>query len=79
MVGSKKENLTEEELRVKRNEYYKKYNKENRIRISLNFDKDKDRDVIKAINEEDPENKQKAVKAIIRRAIERDGIISLLR
>ncbi len=73
------EKLTEEEIRLRRNKYQKEYNRANRIRISLNFDKEKDKDVIKAIEEEDPENKQKAVKAIIRRAIERDGLISLLR
>lgn len=73
------EKLTEEEIRLRRNKYQKEYNRVNRIRISLNFDKEKDKDVIKAIEEEDPENKQKAVKAIIRRAIERDGLISLLR
>ena len=79
MEGLKKEKLTEEEIRLRRNKYQKEYNRANRIRISLNFDKEKDKDVIKAIEEEDPENKQKAVKAIIRRAIERDGLISLLR
>lgn len=73
------EKLTEEEIRLRRNKYQKEYNRANRIRISLNFDKEKDKDVIKAIEDEDPENKQKAVKAIIRRAIERDGLISLLR
>lgn len=79
MEEVKKEKLTEEEIRLRRNKYQKEYNRTNRIRISLNFDKEKDKDVIKAIEEEDPENKQKAVKAIIRRAIERDGLISLLR
>ena len=79
MEELKKEKLTEEEIRLRRNKYQKEYNRVNRIRISLNFDKEKDKDVIKAIEEEDPENKQKAVKAIIRRAIERDGLISLLR
>lgn len=79
MEEVKKEKLTEEEIRLRRNKYQKEYNRANRIRISLNFDKEKDKDVIKAIEEEDPENKQKAVKAIIRRAIERDGLISLLR
>lgn len=79
MEEVKKEKLTEEEIRLRRNKYQKEYNRVNRIRISLNFDKEKDKDVIKAIEEEDPENKQKAVKAIIRRAIERDGLISLLR
>ena len=79
MEELKKEKLTDEEIRLRRNKYQKEYNRANRIRISLNFDKEKDKDVIKAIEEEDPENKQKAVKAIIRRAIERDGLISLLR
>lgn len=79
MEELKKGKLTEEEIRLRRNKYQKEYNRANRIRISLNFDKEKDKDVIKAIEEEDPENKQKAVKAIIRRAIERDGLISLLR
>lgn len=79
MEEVKKEKLTAEEIRLRRNKYQKEYNRANRIRISLNFDKEKDKDVIKAIEEEDPENKQKAVKTIIRRAIERDGLISLLR
>ena len=79
MEELKKEKLTDEEIRLRRNKYQKEYNRANRIRISLNFDKEKDKDVIKAIEEEYPENKQKAVKAIIRRAIERDGLISLLR
>lgn len=52
-----------------RAEYFKEYNRNNRVRISLNLSKDLDQDIIAAIEKEDPENKQAAVKSLIRKSI----------
>lgn len=51
-----------------RKDYFRGYNKEKRVRISLNLNKDRDQDIIAAIDREDPENKQAAVKSLIRKS-----------
>ena len=50
-------------------EYYKEYNKKNLTRVSLNLSNTKDQDIIKAIQQESPDNIQAGVKSLIRRAI----------
>lgn len=50
-------------------EYYKQYNKKNLTRVSLNLSNIKDQDIIKAIQQESPDNIQAGVKSLIRRAI----------
>ena len=49
-----------------RNEYFKSYNKEKMVRISLNLSKTKDKDIIQAIAQD---NKQASLKRLIRRGI----------
>ena len=53
-------------------EYYREYNKKNCKRVSLNLSKEKDQDIIKAIERESPDNIQAGVKSLIRRAIKED-------
>ena len=53
-------------------EYYKEYNKKNCKRVSLNLSKEKDQDIIKAIETEGKGNIQAGVKSLIRRAIQED-------
>lgn len=50
-------------------EYYKEYNKKNCKRVSLNLSKEKDQDIISAIETEGKGNIQAGVKSLIRRAI----------
>ena len=50
-------------------EYYKQYNKKNLTRVSLNLSNTKDQDIIKAIQQESPDNIQAGVKSLIRKAI----------
>lgn len=52
-----------------RREYFREYNKKSRVRISLNLNKDTDKDILEAIDKEDPRNKQAAVKSLIRKSI----------
>lgn len=52
-----------------RREYFKEYNRRNRVRISLNLNKDTDKDLIEAIEKEDPKNKQAAIKTLLRKVI----------
>lgn len=52
-----------------RKDYYKDYNKANQKRISLNLSKTRDQDIIRAIEQESPDNIQAGVKSLIRRAI----------
>ena len=52
-----------------RNDYIREYLKENNIRISLNLSKEKDRDIIQAIEQECKGNKQAGVKSLIRKGI----------
>jgi hypothetical protein len=52
--------------------YYREYNKKNCKRVSLNLSKEKDQDIIKAIERESPDNIQAGVKSLIRRAIQED-------
>ena len=52
-----------------RNDYYRDYNKTNQKRISLNLSKTRDQDIIKAIEQESPDNIQAGVKALIRKGI----------
>lgn len=51
-----------------RKDYFRGYNKEKRVRISLNLSKELDQDIIEAIEREYPENKQAAVKSLIRKS-----------
>lgn len=65
-----------------RKDYFRGYNKEKRVRISLNLNKDRDLDIIAAIEREDPENKQAAVKSLIRKAIkdiDKERLLSILK
>ena len=52
-----------------RREYFREYNKKSRVRISLNLSKDTDRDILEAIDKEDPRNKQAAIKSLLRKVI----------
>lgn len=52
-----------------RSEYIKTYNKEKRVRISLNLSKDTERDIIEAITKEGRGNKQAGIKKLIRKGI----------
>lgn len=52
-----------------RREYFREYNKKSRVRISLNLNKDTDKDLIEAIEKEDPKNKQAAIKTLLRKVI----------
>lgn len=52
------------------NEYIKQYNKDKRVRISLNLSKEYDADIIQAIEQEGKGNKQRGVKSLIRKGIE---------
>ena len=58
-----------------RRAYFREYNKKSRVRISLNLNKDTDKDILEAIDKEDPRNKQAAVKMLIRLAIEDEKIL----
>lgn len=53
----------------KRNEYIKQYNKDKRVRISLNLSKETEQDIIQAIEIEGKGNKQAGVKRLIRKGI----------
>ena len=53
-------------------DYYKEYNKKNCKRVSLNLSKEKDQDILKAIERESPDNIQAGVKSLISRAIQED-------
>ena len=50
-------------------EYYKRYNKENLTRVSLNLSNVKDQDILQAIQQESPDNIQAGVKSLIRKGI----------
>ena len=52
-----------------RSDYFKQYNRENRVRISLNFNKHSEKDIIEAIYREDPENIGGAIKSLIRKGM----------
>lgn len=56
-------------MKNNRNDYIREYLKENNIRISLNLSKEKDRDIIQAIEQEFNGNKQAGVKRLIRKGI----------
>lgn len=55
---------------MKSYQYFKAYGEKYLKRISLNLNKEKDKDILEAINKEDPDNIQRAVKKLIRKAIE---------
>lgn len=57
-----------------RNNYIKQYNKEKRVRISLNLSKDYEFDIIEAIENEAKGNKQAGVKNLIRKGIRYEQI-----
>ena len=50
-------------------EYIKQYNKKYTKRVSLNLSKEKDKDIVSAIETEGKGNIQAGVKSLIRRAI----------
>lgn len=52
-----------------RNDYIREYNKEKMVRLSLNLSKDKDKDIIQAIERESKGNKQAGIKSLIRKGI----------
>lgn len=52
-----------------RRAYFREYNKKRRVRISLNLNKDTDKDILEAIDKEDPRNKQAAIKSLLRKVI----------
>lgn len=60
-----------------RNEYIKQYLKSKNVRISLNLSKEKDQDIIQAIEKERQGNKQAGVKSLIRKGIKYNGQLPL--
>ena len=52
-----------------RADYIKEYNKQNRVRISLNLSKETEKDIIEAILKEGKGNKQAGIKKLIRKGI----------
>lgn len=50
-------------------EYYKQYGEKHLRRISLNFSKEKDKDILEAIEQENPDNIQAGVKSLIRKGV----------
>lgn len=52
-----------------RSEYIKTYNREKRVRISLNLSKDTENDIIEAIIREGKGNKQAGIKKLVRKGI----------
>lgn len=56
-------------------EYFKEYSSKYLKRISLNLNKEKDKDILEAIEREDPDNIQRAIKKLIRKAIEKNNTI----
>lgn len=56
-------------------EYFKEYSSKYLKRISLNLNKEKDKDILEAIKREDPDNIQRAIKKLIRKAIEESKTI----
>ena len=52
------------------NEYIKQYNKDKRVRISLNLSKEYEADIIEAIEAEARGNKQAGIKRLIRKGIQ---------
>ena len=55
---------------MKSYQYFKAYGEKYLKRISLNLNKEKDKDILEAIEREDPDNIQRAVKKLIRKAID---------
>ena len=53
----------------KQKESFKRYSKENLRRISLNLNLNKDKDILEAIEREDPDNIQRGIKTLIRRSL----------
>ena len=53
----------------KRNEYVYHFNQDNYNRLSLNLHKVNDRDILEAIENEIPGNKQASIKSLIRKSI----------
>ena len=56
-------------MNINRNEYIKQYNRDKRVRISLNLSKDYESDIIEAIEREGEGNKQAGIKKLIRKGI----------
>ena len=56
----------DKDYKEKQKEYFKRYSKENLRRISLNLNLNKDKDILEAIEREDPDNIQRGIKTLIR-------------
>jgi len=56
-------------------QYFKEYGNKYLKRISLNLSKEKDKDIIEAIEREVPDNIQKSIKSLIRKAIKAQDTI----
>lgn len=59
----------DKDYKEKQKEYFKRYSKENLRRISLNLNLNKDKDILEAIEREDPDNIQRGIKTLIRRSL----------
>ena len=54
-------------------DYFKQYNRDNRVRLSLNLNKESDKDIIDAITRANKENTQGAIKSLIRAGLDKSS------
>lgn len=52
-----------------RNQYIREYNKEKRVRLSLNLSKEKDKDIISALDQVGDRKKQSEILKLIRKGL----------
>lgn len=52
-----------------RNQYIREYNKEKRVRLSLNLSKEKDKDIISALDQVGDRKKQSEILRLIRKGL----------
>lgn len=52
-----------------RNKYMRDYNREKRVRVSLNLSKEKDKDIISALDKIEKRNKQPEILKLIRKGL----------
>ena len=52
-----------------RNQYIREYNKEKRVRVSLNLSKEKDKDIISALDQIGERKKQSEILKLIRKGL----------
>lgn len=52
-----------------RNQYIREYNKEKRVRLSLNLSKEKDKDIISALDQVGERKKQSEILRLIRKGL----------